>query len=174
MSSTRTIIVSIAAALALIGTPAEAGTTYYSYDAQGRLTQKCDSRAGNGEVANYSLDSAGSRTNLSNSRTDLNLFVGDTFYSPNANFFLSMQGDSNFVLYHTTTSGWVPLWATNTVGSGTNHVYFQSDGNLVLNTAAGTPIWSSATNHSPCARLAVTDTGKVTIQRLLDRSAGAR
>jgi hypothetical protein len=114
-------------------------------------------------VANYSLDRAGNRTNFSNSRTDFNLFVGDTLYSPGGKIFLSMQGDSNLVLYNTTTSGLVPLWATNTVGSGANHVYFQSDGNFVLYTATGTPVWSSGTSHNPCASLAVTDAGKVTI-----------
>jgi hypothetical protein len=74
-----------------------------------------------------------------------------------------MQSDSNLVIYSVTSSGWVPLWATNTVGSGASHAAFQSDGNLVLYTASGTPVWQSVTYTNPCASIAVTDSGKATI-----------
>jgi len=161
--SARQIGALILAALALVASPAYAGTTYYTYDSQGRLTQKCDARPGNGELTKYSLDHAGNRTNYTNSRTDLSLPAGQVLYSPSGNTAFVMQTDSNLVIYSVTSSGWVPLWATNTVGSGASHAEFQSDGNLVLYTPQGTPVWSSGTYSNPCASIAVTDAGKATI-----------
>jgi len=151
-------------ASALIGAPADAGNTYYSYDNKGQLAQKCDARPNNGELAKYSLDSVGNRTNYSNSRTDIALYANQGIYSPSGKFVLWMQSDSNLVLYNITSSGWVPAgWSANTVGSGATVAYFQSDGNLVLYTASGTPVWQSVTYTNPCASIAVTDTGKATI-----------
>lgn len=154
----------IVAALVLVGVPAEAGNTYYSYDGQGRLTQKCDALPGSGWLAKYSLDSAGNRTNYSSTKTDIALYANQGIYSPSGNTVLWMQSDSNLVIYSITSSGWVPAgWSTNTVGSGANVAYFQSDGNLVLYTPQGTPVWQSVTYTNPCASIAVTDAGKVTI-----------
>jgi len=158
----RLIAVLLVASI-LAATPAEAGTTYYTYDSQGRLTQKCDARPADGELTKYSFDHAGNRTNYTNSRTDLSLPAGQVLYSPSGNTAFVMQTDSNLVIYSITSSGWVPLWATNTVGSGASHAEFQSDGNLVLYTAQGTPVWQSVTYTNPCASIAVTDAGKVTI-----------
>jgi hypothetical protein len=140
LMSARQIAALIVAALALATSPAYAGNTYYTYDSQGRLTQKCDARPSNGELTKYSFDHAGNRTNYTNSRTDFSLPVGQILYSPGGNVLLQMQSDSNLVLYGATSSGWVPLWATNTVGSGATLAAFQSDGNLVLYTAQGTPV----------------------------------
>jgi hypothetical protein len=118
--------------LALTAAPAEAGNTYYTYDSQGRLAQKCDVQPGNGELTKYSFDHAGNRTNYTNSRTDLSLPAGQVLYSPSGNTALILQSDSNFVIYSITPSGWVPVWLSNAAGSGANVAYFQSDGNLVL------------------------------------------
>lgn len=151
------------AGLIAIASPAASSNIYYKYDSQGRLALKCDARPGTGELARYSFDSAGNRTNYSNARTDIALYANQGIYSPSGNTVLWMQGDSNLVIYSITSSGWVPLWATNTVGSGANVAYFQSDGNLVLYTPQGTAVWQSVTYTNPCAAIAVTNTGKATI-----------
>jgi YD repeat-containing protein len=140
-----------------------ASTTHYAYDARGRLTQRCVAMPGDGELAKFQLDHADNRTNYSSTKTDLALYANQGIYSPSGNTALWMQGDSNLVIYSITPSGWVPLWSTNSVGSGANVAYFQSDGNLVLYTPQGTSVWSSATYANPCAAIAVTDAGKVTI-----------
>ena len=146
-----------------MATPINAGTSYFTFDGRGRLTQRCAAlSSGEGELATYQLDHADNRSNYTNARTDVALYANQAIYSPSGNTELVMQGDSNFVLYRNTGSGWSPTWWTNTVGTGASVAYFQSDGNLVLYTPQGMPVWWTGT-QSPCAGIAVTDGGKVTI-----------
>lgn len=163
MTARKIVAVLAIVASAVMGTAAGAGNTYYTYDGQARLTQKCQALSGNGELTKYSFDRASNRTNYSNIRTDIALYANQGIYSPSGNVMLWMQGDSNLVIYTMTSSGWSPLWSTNTVGTGANVAYFQSDGNLVLYTPQGAPVWSSGTYNNPCATIAVSNAGKATI-----------
>lgn len=59
----------------------------------------------------------------------------------NTNAFLWNQGDGNLVIYN--SAGTVPLWNTETGGSGfSNSLVLQNDGNLVLYTSGGVAVWS--------------------------------
>ncbi|MCW6508321.1 hypothetical protein [Lichenifustis flavocetrariae] len=53
----------------------------------------------------------------------------------------AMQGDGNFVLYHTDGR---PSWATNTNGKNGSFLILQNDGNLVIYWPQD-PVWASGT-----------------------------
>lgn len=65
----------------------------------------------------------GSNTNASK------LMSGQSIYSSNGWYRLTMQGDGNLVV---TNKANIVTWATNTAGSGATFAWFQGDGNLVL------------------------------------------
>src|SRR5260370_25344834 len=67
---------------------------------------------------------------------------GQTLPACDARFTVSMQTDSNLVLY----MGGTALWASNTVGKNAAEVILQSDGNLVIYDTSGAIIWSSGTS----------------------------
>lgn len=72
------------------------------------------------------------------------LQAGQDIVSPGGQYYAVVQTDGNFVLY---TSANRPLWASNTVGTGSHDwLVMQSDGNLVLYTSANRPVWASSTN----------------------------
>jgi hypothetical protein len=63
--------------------------------------------------------------------------------SPNGKYQLIVQGDGNLVLYNMTTNPAGVLWASNTVGSGSNNqLIMQYAGNLVLYSGS-TPVWAT-------------------------------
>jgi hypothetical protein len=76
---------------------------------------------------------------------------------------LVFQTDSNLVLYRTTGTSPVPVWASGTNGRGGSRVAFQGDGNLVIYTGQGTPIWASNTNGSGATRLTLQSDGNLVI-----------
>lgn len=71
-----------------------------------------------------------------------------------------MQSDSNLVLYGPSGR---PLWASDTVGRGADHLRMQGDGNLVVYNAKDKPIWASNTPRHYNARLVVQNDGNVVI-----------
>ena len=81
---------------------------------------------------------------------------GQSLYSPNLQFHLSMQFDSNLVLY---AVGGVQ-YASNTKDQGIYQAIMQSDGNFCMNETAGQilPICSGSAGH-PGARLTVQNSG---------------
>ena len=67
---------------------------------------------------------------------------GDGLTSPNGEYTIIMQGDSNFVLY----KGKNPIWAKGTSpGNSAQKVQFRSDGELEVLTWHGDQKWASAT-----------------------------
>jgi hypothetical protein len=71
------------------------------------------------------------------------LIPGQSVFSPSGNFFATLQGDGNFVVYRAGNN--TALWASNTPGKGGTKLIMQADGNLVLYTGGGQPIWASNT-----------------------------
>jgi hypothetical protein len=80
-------------------------------------------------------------------RLAANQVLGPNQYleSQNGVAVLYVQGDGNLVLYDHFHGGWVPLWATGTVGAIGDYLVPQSDGNLVLYLPGGKPIWATGT-----------------------------
>ncbi|HEY1694817.1 MAG TPA: hypothetical protein VGG39_21750 [Polyangiaceae bacterium] len=73
--------------------------------------------------------------------------------------FVVQSTDGNLVEYE----GSSPLWASNTEGHAGDYLSMQSDGNLVLYTAARTALWSTGTNGHPGAYFAVQDDGNIVV-----------
>ena len=48
----------------------------------------------------------------------------------------------SFVLY---TSSGAPVWASNTAGNAGAYLDVQNDGNVVINSASGSVLWSTGT-----------------------------
>lgn len=74
--------------------------------------------------------------------TNWTLQSGDSLYSANQKFRLTMQGDGNLVLHYND----VPTWASNTWGRGDSFLILQGDSNLVIYTHTGVPTWASASS----------------------------
>jgi hypothetical protein len=74
-------------------------------------------------------------------RVNQSLGRGQSLYSRSGEFQLEFQNDGNVVLKRT-RSGRV-LWATGTAGSRADRLTMQEDGNAVLYTQRGRPLWSS-------------------------------
>lgn len=92
------------------------------------------------------------------------LSAGEVLYSNNGNYFATMQGDGNFVVY---ASSGHALWSTNTTGSGADWAVMQTDGNFVLyNKSQGRAVWSSNTAYNKPAYAAITDYGQWIVFRV--------
>jgi cell wall-associated NlpC family hydrolase len=87
------------------------------------------------------------------------LAAGQRLQSPNGVFEAVMQGDGNFVLYG--PSGWT--WQSGTNGSGANRASVQTDGNIVLYTAANAWKWQSRTDGKGAGFLQVQDDGNMVL-----------
>ncbi|MEV0400473.1 hypothetical protein [Actinoallomurus sp. NPDC050550] len=86
------------------------------------------------------------------------LRTGDGVRSPNGVYSLFQQTDGNVALY----KGKEALWSTKTQGAGVYSV-MQTDGNWVVYSAAGKPLWYSNTANNAGASLAVQDDGNLVI-----------
>jgi hypothetical protein len=62
-------------------------------------------------------------------------------------YFFILQADGNLVLYKNDA----PIWASGTSGKGVTAAWMQSDGNFVLDNAAGTGVWATNTQNNPNA-----------------------
>jgi len=74
---------------------------------------------------------------------DDTLTPGQSLFSPNGKFLVTLQGDGNLVVYKNGDNK--ALWASDTFGKGGTRLIMQGDGNLVLYTASNQPIWASNT-----------------------------
>lgn len=94
---------------------------------------------------------------------DDRLWPGDMVNSTDGRLHFVYQGDGNLVLYFGTgTSGWKPLWASNTDGTSPGFVAMQGDGNLVVYNRSGNAVWASDTFRDG-SWLAVQNDGNVVI-----------
>lgn len=100
------------------------------------------------------------RASTSQSATSV-AYAHDQLVSPNGNVRLWMQGDGNVVA----TKGvdpYAPFWSVGATGAN-NRLVTQSDGNIVLYTAAGAPRWATNTSGNPGARLSVQNDGNLVV-----------
>jgi len=76
---------------------------------------------------------------------------------------LTFQPDGNLVAYR--TSDGVAIWNSATAGHPTATLALQTDGNLVINSAAsgGTVLWATATSNNPGDVLQLADNGDFTV-----------
>lgn len=88
------------------------------------------------------------------------LRVDQQIRSTNGRYHLIMQADCNLVLYESARA----LWATNTHGRALNCLaVMQSDGNLVVYSQGGNPLWASNTVGRTNPTLQVEDSGDLII-----------
>lgn len=87
------------------------------------------------------------------------LTPGHSWRSQDGRFTLSMQTDSNLVLYEGDTA----LWNTGTVGQHVAFMIMQADGNLVLYNTSEKAVWSSGTPGYETASLAIQNDGNLVI-----------
>ena len=91
---------------------------------------------------------------------------GQSITSSNGRYSFVYQTDGNLVLYR--TSGWTPLWASNTAGQSAGVCIMQTDGNLVVYNAGVQPVWSSDTWQDPLnsgSRMVMQDDGNAVVYR---------
>lgn len=79
---------------------------------------------------------------LAGSTASSRISSGDSIYSSNGWYRLTMQADGNLVLFDKSGK---TIWQTATAGSGATYAQFQSDGNFVLYDNLGGIKWSSNT-----------------------------
>ena len=86
---------------------------------------------------------------------------GQSLYSPNRKYHLTMQGDGNLVLYDSNNNS---KWSSGTAGSGL-YVTMQGDGNLVIydNATPRASYWASNTSGVSHAYLSLGDDGSLVI-----------
>lgn len=95
---------------------------------------------------------------------------GDLVSSDTRRVHLFYQEDGNLVLYYgdpDRPSSWTALWSSDTAGTPPGVVIMQLDGNLVVYSGGGHPIWSTGTLSSG-ARLAVQDDGNLVVYDVND------
>ncbi|MCL5882993.1 MAG: hypothetical protein M1539_03345 [Actinobacteria bacterium] len=99
------------------------------------------------------------------------LLTSQMISSPNGNFFLVLQPDSNLVLYemvHHEDGSLVPdaVWATNTVDQDAWFAAMQEDGNFVLADENGAKLWETETDGKPGSFLQLQDDGNLVINEV--------
>ncbi|HEU4967077.1 MAG TPA: PA14 domain-containing protein [Candidatus Saccharimonadales bacterium] len=67
--------------------------------------------------------------------------IGQSVWSQDRRFQLTLQADGNIVLYGPNGA----MWATNTAGRGTIYLVMQTDGNLVARDSNWSAVWASGT-----------------------------
>ena len=115
-----------------------------------------------GNIVIYQGSSPLWATNTVTASVDLK--PGQSIYSPNGQFQLTLQTDSNLVLYG---PGRIPFWAANTWNEGAVEAVMQTDGNFVVygqahSDGSQNALWASGTNV-PGSTLQVQNAGDVVV-----------
>lgn len=76
------------------------------------------------------------------------------------NFYVVFQQDGNLVVYR---NDGVPVWNSQTNGSGADHAVMQEDGNFVIYKPDGTPVWNTGTGGNPGAFLQIQSNGNLVV-----------
>ena len=180
MQQHRHFNVALATSLLLCSTGSVAqSTTYYGYDALGRLAvADTRGRGATGSAAHYNHDKVGNRLIYS---ADLivregvlpagaRLEIGQGIVSTGGQYRFALQHDGNLVLYGLPTE---PLWASMTFQPDGAHLDMQSDGNLVLYSSTQA-VWNSGTYGNPGSSLAVQPDGNIVIYNSAGKALWAR
>lgn len=93
--------------------------------------------------------------------TGFGLLPGNSLYSANNQYRLTLQTDGNLVIYDASSNA---VWNTGTYGQRVDFAIMQVDGNLVLY-GAGAAVWASGTG-SPHSRLFIQNDGTMAIHAL--------
>lgn len=93
------------------------------------------------------------------------LNVGDSLYSANTRYYLTMQSDCNLVVYEARTVGQPrPLWDSKTQFSGPGcRAVMQTDGNLVVYDRFNSPVFNTGTQGKLNAVLVMQTDGNLVI-----------
>ncbi len=94
------------------------------------------------------------------------LEAGESLYSPNGNFELTLQTDGNLVLRDLSVQE--DIWSSNTAGHEATHLMMQHDGNLALYKPPIRPyhlLWNSRTDGWSQTYATVRDNGTLTVNR---------
>ena len=92
------------------------------------------------------------------------LLIGQELISVNNRYNFKFQLDGDLVVYDNIAGK--SLWSSHTKGSQANYLVMQSNGNLVLSTTAGFPVWASNTPSTPGQlSLLMQDDGNLVIYR---------
>ena len=111
-----------------IGVPIPAAQYYYNFpNTSGIGSLRWDNGVPSPGSVNYS---GGTIINFSN--TIPMLTPGQSIFSPNGLYRLTLQTDGNLVLYQENLPGETGLWSTRTNGQTAGSVFFQTDGHLVV------------------------------------------
>jgi hypothetical protein len=91
------------------------------------------------------------------------LNTNQSLESHDGRYFAYMQADGNFVVYR--KSDMAVIWHTGTNGSGADRIVMQTDGNLVLYTPDGRPVWwtGTAANGGVANEFTVDDVGRAVV-----------
>ncbi len=91
------------------------------------------------------------------------LRAGERLTAPNGKSFIIMQADGNLVVYEVFDGREIPVWASNTPGSGGQIAALQTDGNFVVYRADNRPVWASNTFTREEIHLRMQDDGNAVI-----------
>jgi YD repeat-containing protein len=145
-----------------------AGTTYYFYDAQGRVAGNTTT-TGN-LIDQFRWDGADNRTLISQGPiagpSQINVLSAgqglvrdQAVWSTDGRYELVMQNDGNLVLYG--PSGY--MWQSRTGGSEGAFVIMGGDGNLALYDVHGNTLWTTGTSGNSGAYFTIQTDGNLVV-----------
>jgi hypothetical protein len=102
-----------------------------------------------------------------------NLPVGESIWSLDRRYQLTMQKDGNLVLYRNTEGKVKPIWSTGTNGKAVEKCVFQTDGNWVLYSYSNRPLWASGTNNKNATYVQLQNDGNLVIYNFFDKAVWA-